>query len=371
MERERHRVAGRVQPPADADQLRPARPDRAGASRSRSGAGCSTSAARASTWPARSWASGSARSFPACPASSTSCFAVVAGALAGALLAGHRRDPEGDRRHPRGDLDDHAQLDHGLGGGVPVRARRAAPERHAAVRPGLERRRGQGEAGDLLGRPGAPGPARRLLRRAGRARRLLAHRSTGRRSATRCARSASTPRRRATAASRWRGTTSSRWRSPAPSPASRARSTSLGWQYRINTNDVQISSLIAFTGIAVALLGRNKAVGVGLAALLFAALTTGTSTRNLDPEIFRPELAVEPDHHDPGARHPLRRRGRPDPLPAQRAQARPAACGDESRRVIERADRPAAPWTRAHRAGSGSCVGDRSVLGGAAAAEDP
>jgi simple sugar transport system permease protein len=41
----------------------------------------------------------------------------------------------------------------------------------------------------------------------------------------------------------------------------------------------------------VALLGRNKAVGVGLAALLFAALTTGTSTRNLDPEIFRPELA--------------------------------------------------------------------------------
>jgi len=65
----------------------------------------------------------------------------------------------------------------------------------------------------------------------------------------------------------------------------------VGWQYRINTNDVQISSLIAFVGIAVALLGRNKAVGVGLAALLFAALTTGTSTRNLDPEIFRPELA--------------------------------------------------------------------------------
>jgi general nucleoside transport system permease protein len=66
----------------------------------------------------------------------------------------------------------------------------------------------------------------------------------------------------------------------------------LGWQYRINTNDVLISSKVAFVGIAVALLGRNKAVGVGLAALLFAALTTGTSTRNLDPEIFRPELAA-------------------------------------------------------------------------------
>ena len=65
----------------------------------------------------------------------------------------------------------------------------------------------------------------------------------------------------------------------------------LGWQYRINTNDVLISSQIAFVGIAVALLGRNKAIGVGLAALLFAALITGTSTRNLDPEIFRPELA--------------------------------------------------------------------------------
>ena len=50
-------------------------------------------------------------------------------------------------------------------------------------------------------------------------------------------------------------------------------------------------SQIAFTGIAVALLGRNKAIGVGLSALLFAALVTGTSTRNLDPEIFRPELA--------------------------------------------------------------------------------
>jgi simple sugar transport system permease protein len=65
----------------------------------------------------------------------------------------------------------------------------------------------------------------------------------------------------------------------------------LGWAYRINTNDVLISSFIAFTGIAVALLGRNKAIGIGLSAMLFASLVTGTSTRNLDPEIFRPELA--------------------------------------------------------------------------------
>jgi ABC-type uncharacterized transport system permease subunit len=64
----------------------------------------------------------------------------------------------------------------------------------------------------------------------------------------------------------------------------------LGWQFRINTNDVTTST-IGFVGIAVALLGRNTAVGVGIAGLLFAALLVGTSTRNLDPEIFRPELA--------------------------------------------------------------------------------
>ncbi len=65
----------------------------------------------------------------------------------------------------------------------------------------------------------------------------------------------------------------------------------VGWAYRLNTNDVMISSQIAFVGIAVALLGRNKAIGIGLAAMLFASLVTGTSTRNLDPEIFKPELA--------------------------------------------------------------------------------
>jgi simple sugar transport system permease protein len=64
----------------------------------------------------------------------------------------------------------------------------------------------------------------------------------------------------------------------------------LGWQFRLNVNDIQVST-VGFVGIAVALLGRNTAIGTGLAAMLFAALATGTSTRNLDPEIFRPELA--------------------------------------------------------------------------------
>jgi general nucleoside transport system permease protein len=64
----------------------------------------------------------------------------------------------------------------------------------------------------------------------------------------------------------------------------------LGWQFRLATNDIQIST-VGFTGIAVALLGRNTAIGVGFAALLFGALITGTSVRNLDPTVFEPALA--------------------------------------------------------------------------------
>jgi simple sugar transport system permease protein len=64
----------------------------------------------------------------------------------------------------------------------------------------------------------------------------------------------------------------------------------LGWKFREDITDIQSSS-IGFIGIAVALLGRNTAVGVGLAALLFAALQTGTASRSLDPSIFPPELA--------------------------------------------------------------------------------
>jgi general nucleoside transport system permease protein len=65
----------------------------------------------------------------------------------------------------------------------------------------------------------------------------------------------------------------------------------LGWQFRLAVNDVQIST-IGFIGIAVALLGRNSAIGVGFAALLFGALLTGTSTRNTAlTDVFDPNLA--------------------------------------------------------------------------------
>lgn len=64
----------------------------------------------------------------------------------------------------------------------------------------------------------------------------------------------------------------------------------LGWQFHVATNDVQTSQ-IGFLGIAVALLGRNTAVGTCFSALLFGALLQGTSVRNLDPDVFAPELA--------------------------------------------------------------------------------
>src|ERR671915_968601 len=66
----------------------------------------------------------------------------------------------------------------------------------------------------------------------------------------------------------------------------------LGFKFGVDVGDFA-TNLIAFTGIAVALLGRNKAIGILFAALLFAALEVGTSTRQLDPEVFEPELATD------------------------------------------------------------------------------
>jgi simple sugar transport system permease protein len=59
----------------------------------------------------------------------------------------------------------------------------------------------------------------------------------------------------------------------------------LGWRFSIGFSDIQ-SSTIGFIGIAVALLGRNTPLGVGLAALVFGALVNGTATRNIPPDVF-------------------------------------------------------------------------------------
>src|SRR5882757_7836177 len=64
----------------------------------------------------------------------------------------------------------------------------------------------------------------------------------------------------------------------------------LGWEFQLGVSDIQTSQ-IGFIAIAVAVLGRNRALGVFFSALLFGALLTGTSTRNLDATVFRPDLA--------------------------------------------------------------------------------
>ena len=65
----------------------------------------------------------------------------------------------------------------------------------------------------------------------------------------------------------------------------------LGYAFRLDVLDIQASN-VGFIGIAVALLGRNKAVGVALSALLFGALLTGTSTRNPGlADVFDPRFA--------------------------------------------------------------------------------
>ncbi|HLI61475.1 MAG TPA: ABC transporter permease [Solirubrobacteraceae bacterium] len=58
----------------------------------------------------------------------------------------------------------------------------------------------------------------------------------------------------------------------------------LGWKFNLFTNDVQTSQVGAY-GIAVALLGRNTASGTAVAALLWGALLTGTSNRNINLSI--------------------------------------------------------------------------------------
>src|SRR5882757_8733357 len=63
----------------------------------------------------------------------------------------------------------------------------------------------------------------------------------------------------------------------------------LGYLYHYGVSDIPVSS-VGFLGIAVALLGRNTAVGVGLAALLFGALLFGT-THGLSSSVIEPQLA--------------------------------------------------------------------------------
>jgi general nucleoside transport system permease protein len=66
----------------------------------------------------------------------------------------------------------------------------------------------------------------------------------------------------------------------------------LGWQFQVSGADITTSQ-VGFLGIAVALLGRNTAIGTVFAALLFGALETGTSAGNINSATLNPELAPQ------------------------------------------------------------------------------
>ena len=239
--------------------------------------------------------------------------AIGAATLAGALWARHRRLPEGDRRRPRGDLDDHAQLDRDLGrrAGCSATAARCRTRANTTVpiSNDVARRRSCPSSGATQALQGlhvgffvalaalvvfwlilnrttlgyevrAVGfnPEAARVRRHQRAEELLP--GDGDLGRVRRAR-----RRRSTCSA-----------TSTTSAVSTSRRHSVG-----------------FLGIAVALLGRNTAVGTGLAALLFGALLYGT-THGLDSNVFEPELAGNLTLDHPGARRALRRRRRPHPL---------------------------------------------------------
>jgi general nucleoside transport system permease protein len=108
----------------------------------------------------------------------------------------------------------------------------------------------------------------------------------------------------------------------------------LGYLFHFGTIDVQASP-IGFLGIAVALLGRNTALGVGVAALMFGGLLYGT-THGLQSGVIDPSLAGHLTEMIQGlvvlfvgadvlilaiwnARRRVRRRARAEPAPAEAA----------------------------------------------------
>ena len=103
---------------------------------------------------------------------------------------------------------------------------------------------------------------------------------------------------------------------------------SLGHYYQLQENTLSgVLVNLGFTGIAVALLGRNHPIGIVLAAFLFAGLDSGA--RQLSGEI--PAELAGPSRRSSRARDPVRRRRGPAALdlripgPEEGANGPPAA----------------------------------------------
>ena len=164
----------------------------------------------------------------------------------------------------------------------------------------------------------------------------------------------------------------------------------LGYLYHFGTTDVQASS-IGFLGIAVALLGRNTALGVGPRRVPVRRPALRHHARAAVGH-DRPEPRRQPDVDDPGADRALRRRRRADPrrlelapeAEAHASRSRPRArAARRPRREHLRRHRPARervaltePTSRRHRSGStlgvlAFCARDPADRGALAALADP
>ena len=217
------------------------------------------------------------------------------------------------------------------GGSYLVRARRPAPEPRRQVDPDLRRHRKGRAPARHLGQPGAAGAPQRHLHCAGRADRLLDHPQPND-ARVRGARGRLQPGGRPLRRHQRRRNYVIAMAISGTFAGLAGGLDILGWQFRLGVLDVQVSN-IGFIGIAVALLGRNTAVGVGFVG----AAVRRAADRHLDAQPGSEHLPAaargQPGADDPGARPAVRRRGPADPLhlagPEEAAVARRGAAAAE------------------------------------------
>ena len=211
----------------------------------------------------------------------------------------------------------------------------------------------------LLGRPGAPGAAHRVLHRARRARRLLAAaqpddpRLRGAGDGLQPGGGPVRRRQREAQLRRWR------WRSPARSPGSPARSTSSAGSSG-SACSTSRSRRSASSGSPSRCSGATRRSACPLAALLFGALTAGhLDAESGDPGRDQAGARREPDDDHPGPRAAVRRR-RPA-LPLDLAAAEEGSAARRPPRLHRQQERPHGERALTCRPGSGPLRGDREV----------
>ena len=250
-------------------------------SRSPSAAACSTSAGRASTSCGQIVAVAVGTSWAGLFGPVHIVLAIVAAALAGAAwagLAGLLRAAFGAHEVITTIMLNWIAIWVGsylFGSGGPLQAPRPGE-------PDLERRRRVGPAARVVGRPACCRASMSASSSPSRRSSSTGCCSTARHSVSRSARSARAPE-----AARYAGISVARSTVAAMAVSGLFAGIAgsldiLGWQFHLTTQDVRAST-IGFMGIAVALLGRNSAVGI-----LFSALAVRRTVRRHVDEAARP-----------------------------------------------------------------------------------